>query len=134
MEERKLRIEEVAMLLDVNQMTIERWYKFKRQNPDNESCKLLPDPEYGLTSKKHPVRYWKASDVEQMKEFQATIIRGTRGFMGSVSNPNRKKGENKNGKKKVGRNRGSNECRHQDAKSAKVGKARKQLGRNQNAG
>lgn len=99
MEERLIRIEEVAMLLDVNQYTIERWYKFKRENPDNEYAKLLPEFIYKVNSKNRNTRYWKASDVEQLKKFEQSIVQGVNGFMGSVTN-NKKKEKKKDGSKK----------------------------------
>lgn len=87
MEERMLRIEEVAMILDINVLTIERWYRFKRQNPNNEIIKLLPEYVMQPNSKNRSVRFWKTSDIDMFKKFQDSIVRGTKGFMGSVTNP-----------------------------------------------
>lgn len=130
MEERMLRIEEVAMLLGVNYMTVERWYQFKRKNPDSEYCQFLPDPILVMNSKNRATRFWKPDDVEVLKVFQESVVRGTHGFMGIISNPNHKnKGEDKDGKKKVGRKRSNTDCRYEDAKSAKIGAARKRVGK-----
>lgn len=103
MEERMVRIEELAMILDINVLTIERWYRFKRQNPDNEIISLLPDYILRPNSKNRSVRFWRISDIDRFKEFQNSIVKGTKGFMGSVTNPknpNYKKEALKNGKKK----------------------------------
>ncbi len=90
MKERLIRIEEVAMLLDVNQFTIERWYRFKRKNPENKNAQLLPDFIYQTNSKNRSVRYWKESDVKKLKKFQESIVLGKLGFMGL----NRKENQN----------------------------------------
>lgn len=95
MEERFIRIEEIALVLGVNQFSIERWYKFKRENPDNEYAKILPEFTYQINSKNRKVRCWKASDIEALKKFQDNIVLGTKGFMGAS-----KKEEKKNDSKK----------------------------------
>lgn len=104
MEHRLMRIEEVAMVLDCNQITLERWYRFKRENPEHEMSKKLPDFMYGMNIKNRPVRLWKSTDIPKLKEFQDSVVKGTKGFMGSVSNLYlKKKGDKKNGKKETGR-------------------------------
>lgn len=107
MQERLMRIEEVAMVLNVNQYTIERWYKFKRENPDNQYVSLLPDFVYQTNSKNRSVRYWRPCDIKKFQEFQETIVKGTKGFMGSVTNLQKKRSE-KDGEKKVN---GNGKCR-----------------------
>lgn len=105
MEDRFIRIEEVALVLGVNSFSIDRWYKFKRENPKNEYAQILPEFVYKVNSKNRPVRYWKISDIPALKQFQESIIPGVKGFMGP-SNLKKKESE-ENGKKKTNRSRRS---------------------------
>ena len=75
MEERMVRIEELAMILDINVLTIERWYRFKRQNPDNEIISLLPDYILRPNSKNRSVRFWRISDIDRFKDLCGEKIR-----------------------------------------------------------
>ena len=84
----RLTIVEVAVLLGVSTRSIENWYMFKRKVPDNEYAKILPDFEQNGSRQ---TRYWKLSDVEQLKKFRDIIPHGKDGIMGIITN---KKGNN----------------------------------------
>ena len=57
--ENLLRIEEVAILVNVSVKSINEWYVFKRTEPDNEYAKLLPEFIKDNTGR----RLWKESDI-----------------------------------------------------------------------
>lgn len=75
-----LKVQEVAYRLGVSNQTVGIWYKFKRENPDNEYSMLLPD-----FTRKGQTRYWNESDVEALKYFQRIIPQGRNGVLGSVT-------------------------------------------------
>ena len=45
-EQRLLDANYVAFLVGISVETLDNWYKFKRQNPDNEYAQLLPNITY----------------------------------------------------------------------------------------
>ena len=91
--ENLLTINELAFLLNCSIQSINNWYRFKRQNPENEYAKILPEP---TQSSERRTRYWKRSDVELLMKFQKSIPRGCNGIMGSVTQWHKRK-EIKNG-------------------------------------
>jgi len=80
--DRKLKIGEVALLIGSSIYTINLWYKFKREEPDNEYAKLLPD--YYQDGERQ-TRYWLESDIWKLIEFKQSINVGRKGFMGAVT-------------------------------------------------
>ena len=77
-----LKIEEVAVLVGVSVQTINNWYRFKQQEPDNEYAKMLPEVErLGC----HKQRFWDKADVPNMIRFKAAMPKGCKGVMGSVT-------------------------------------------------
>lgn len=77
-----LRIEEVAVLCGVSVQTINNWYRFKRENPDNEYARLLPNYEcIGGRGQ----RFWDKSDVDSLLAFKQKMPMGCKGVMGSVT-------------------------------------------------
>ena len=92
MSERLLRAVEVALLLDISVPTLNNWYKFKKNDPENEMCKFLPDP---IQKTARQTRYWKESDIPTLIQFKAQIVWGRKGFMGSVTQRYAKKGKNR---------------------------------------
>jgi hypothetical protein len=77
-----LKLEEVAILVGVSGQTINNWYRFKRENPDNEFVKLLPDYEcHGG----HGQRFWDKSDIGSLIMFKHSMPKGCKGIMGSVT-------------------------------------------------
>lgn len=77
-----LRIEEVAILCGVSVQTINNWYKFKRENPNNEYARLLPEFECVGGRKQ---RYWDKTDVDALIAFKSKMPKGCKGVMGSVT-------------------------------------------------
>lgn len=77
-----LRIEEVAVAIGVSTQTINNWYRFKKENPDNEFAQLLP--EYTTIGAKRQ-RFWDKSDLANLVRFKATMPKGCKGVMGSVT-------------------------------------------------
>ena len=83
-----LNLTEVAMILGVSVYTINNWYRFKKQNPDNDFAKMLPEPRQ-LTP--HSIRLWKESDIKKFVKFQESIPRGRNGIMGDTTQPGRRR-------------------------------------------
>lgn len=82
MEERLLKIEEVAVKIGSSCKSINNWYWFKRENPDNEYAKMLPEYiQYGARQ----TRYWKEEDIPKLIEFKQSIPQGRNGIMGSIT-------------------------------------------------
>lgn len=84
-----LKIEEVAVLCGVSVQTINNWYRFKRENPNNEYARLLPDYE---TIGEHGQRFWDKSDIEALRAFKQKMPKGCKGVMGSITQRYVKKG------------------------------------------
>ena len=82
MAEKLLKIEEVALLLDVSTQTLNIWYKWARENPDNPLAKLVPKYQQ---SGARQTRYWAQSDVWKLLEFKNQLPRGRGGVMGTVT-------------------------------------------------
>lgn len=80
--ERLLKLEEVAILIGSSSKSINNWYWFKRENPDNEYAKLLPDY---IQEGSRQTRYWRESDVWKLIEFKQSIPQGRSGIMGSIT-------------------------------------------------
>ena len=74
-----IKIEELAMRIDSSVQTINNWYKWKRENPDNDLAALLP--EY-IQEGNRQTRYWDTSDIWKFIEFKTAIIHGRNGIMG----------------------------------------------------
>ena len=91
MEKRGIKIEEMALSVGVSTKTIRNWYRFKRENPDNELAKLLPEV---VRKDVRKTMYWKPDDVWKLMEFKQKIPTGRGGIMGSVTQAYVKKGEN----------------------------------------
>ena len=91
-----LRIEEVAVLVNVSVKSINEWYVFKRTEPTNEYAKMLPDPIKDNTGR----RLWKESDVDKLIKFHNDIPKGRNGIMGKVTQRYYKnRGRKEDGKK-----------------------------------
>ena len=77
-----LNIQEVAVLINSSIPTISSWYRWKKENPEHEMAKRLPDFErHGA----HRARYWKYSDVWKIIEFKQSLPQGRNGILGSVT-------------------------------------------------
>ena len=80
--EYKIKIEELAMRIDSSVQTINNWYKWKRENPNNELAQILPDY---IQEGNRQTRYWKSDDVWKMIEFKQAIVHGRNGVMGQFN-------------------------------------------------
>lgn len=83
----KIKIEELAMRIDSSVQTINNWYKWKRENPDNELATLLP--EY-VQEGNRQTRYWNYDDIWKFLAFKTAIVHGRNGIMGQ-SRPKKRK-------------------------------------------
>ena len=90
-----LTAQQIVVILGISENTLNFWYRFRRNNPDNEYAKLLPD--YIKESEKSK-RLWKRDDLWKFAEFQKSIPKGRNGIMGNVTQKYYKK-EKTNGKK-----------------------------------
>lgn len=81
-EEKLLKVQEVAMMIDSSIQTISGWYRWKAENPDHQLAKLLPD--FQRIGNKN-TRYWKQSDIWKLTQFKKSIPQGCKGVMGSVT-------------------------------------------------
>lgn len=97
--ENLLSVEEVAVSIGVSVQTINIWYRWKRQNPDNERAQLLPD---FIQLGTRQARFWEKSSVLKLMEFKNSVKCGRNGVMGSVTQKYVKKPETK-GKKRSGK-------------------------------
>lgn len=92
-EERLLKLEEVALRVDVSFKTINNWYMFRKQNPDNEYAKMLPD---FIQNGARQTRYWRESDIWKLIEFKQAIPQGRNGIMGDITQKYYRKKDNEN--------------------------------------
>jgi transcriptional regulator with XRE-family HTH domain len=89
-----MKIEEVAMRLGVSTQTLNRWYKFKKNNPNSELAQNLPD--YSLATTPHGnVRLWDADSIWLLTKFKANVKQGRTGRMGKYG------GTGTHGEKKI---------------------------------
>lgn len=86
----KLRVEEVAIILGCSINTINAWYRFKAQEPDNEYAKMLPE---FTREGERGMRLWKQADIKKLVEFQKSRPIGRNGVMGDITQKYVKKGE-----------------------------------------
>jgi hypothetical protein len=79
---RKLNATEVAVLVGCSIPTLNYWYAFKRQNPENEFAKMLPD---FIQSSARQTRYWNEEDIFKIVKFKNSLPKGCNGVLGSVT-------------------------------------------------
>lgn len=73
--------EEMAVMIGVSGPTLKSWYKFKKENPDNEYSEMLPEIKRGLRNKV----LFKETDAEKLIHFKESIPQGRCGIMGNVT-------------------------------------------------
>ena len=83
----KLTVYEIAICLERSPQTIDNWYRWKKENPDNKWAKLLPD--YTQNGGRQ-TRYWSGKDIKALKKFRD---KSPHGMMASVTQRYIKKGE-----------------------------------------
>lgn len=87
-----MKVEEVAVRLGVSVQTINRWYKFKKENPDSEVSKNIPDFITEKTSS-GIIRLWQDDDVWKLVQFRTQIKPGRAGKMGKYGGKGTKNGK-----------------------------------------
>lgn len=92
MEDKLLRIEELAVLAEVSVQTINNWYRWKKIHPEEELAQLLPDYIQIGTRKS---RYWAPADASRVIKFKSKLPRGRGGILGDVTQRHRHNKENK---------------------------------------
>ena len=93
---RGLKVEEVAVRIGVSTQTLNRWYKFKRENPNDKMSKLLPAYKLTKSDKNLPTRLWKESDIDKLLRFKDNVTRGRDGLMGQYKGKGTKNAEKEN--------------------------------------
>ena len=89
---RLLKVEEVALTVGVSVTTINNWYRFKKENPENEYARMLPD---FIQDQERGCRRWNPSDIWRIMEFKKNIPLGRNGILGSITQRYYKRKENK---------------------------------------
>ena len=82
MEDRLIKLEEVAFMVGVSTKTINTWYAFKKKYPDNEYSQMLPAFERIGTNS---TRYWHLANIYKLKEFKDIIPKGRNGILGEIT-------------------------------------------------
>lgn len=80
MKNQLLEANEVCALVGCSVYTLNLWYRFKKNNPENEYSKLLPEITRLDGDRK---RYWTSDDVYALIAFKASIPHGRNGVLGS---------------------------------------------------
>ncbi|WP_034450215.1 hypothetical protein [Butyrivibrio sp. AE2032] len=80
--EKILTVAELAVRIGSSVPTVSSWYRFKKENPEHELAKLLPD---FFRKGAHRTRCWHESDIEKLLKFKASIPQGRNGVMGSIT-------------------------------------------------
>ena len=89
MQNELINIQTLSFLVGSSIQTISSWYRWKKENPEHELAKLLP--EYTKIGNRN-TRYWHKDDVWKLIEFKSSIPQGRNGVMGSVTQKYVKKG------------------------------------------
>ena len=66
----KLTLYEVAICLDRSLQTINNWYKWKRENPNNKWAKMLPDY---MQAGERQERFWRGKDIKALIKFRDNV-------------------------------------------------------------
>ena len=82
MEDRLLKIEEVAVLISSSVQTLNNWYRYKKKYPDDKYSLMLPDYIQNGT---RGTRYWKREDIGKLLEFKISIPHGRNGVLGDIT-------------------------------------------------
>lgn len=77
-----LKVEEVAVLVGVSKQTIDNWYRFKKENPDNKYAQMLPD---FVRIGGHGQKFWDKADIDYLIKYKSITPKGCKGVMGSVT-------------------------------------------------
>lgn len=83
-----LKASEVCEVLGITIWTLTNWYQWERLSLEDGTLpeRVLPIPTKDDSSKGKP-RLWTMAQVEELKKFQHSIIKGRNGIMAKVTNP-----------------------------------------------
>ena len=81
MENTVLRAEKVAAKVGISTKTLNAWYVYKQNNPENELFQALPD----YTRDEHNCRLWNKDDISKIVRFKKQLPRGRKGVMGKYA-------------------------------------------------
>ena len=76
-----LTINQVCRRLRISRYTLENWYRFKRESPEDELALLLPDY---YKERVNSQRFWNKEDVAKLKEFKHARKLGRNGQMSNT--------------------------------------------------
>ena len=94
---------EVCVLVKCSYNALNYWYRWKRENPDNEYAQLLPDY---ISMGDRQARYWRREDVEKIIRFRNSLPKGCSGVMGDITQKYRRKQKERKKNEKIKRKRG----------------------------
>lgn len=79
---------EVCDILGITIWTLTNWYQWERISLEDGTItkRVLPIPTKVPNVKGKP-RMWSDEQIEELKQFQTTIVRGRNGIMAKVTNP-----------------------------------------------
>ena len=82
------KVNEVCEILGITLWTLTNWYQWERISLEDGSIteRVLPIPTKAENTKGKP-RMWTDEQVEKLREFQQSIVRGRNGVMAKVTNP-----------------------------------------------
>ena len=82
MNEQLIDVEELARLTGCSVQTLNIYYRFKKNSPDDEYAQMLPNY---IQEGKRQKRYWKREDANAIIEFREMIPQGRSGVLGYIT-------------------------------------------------
>ena len=73
-------MDETAVAVGVTRQTLYNWYRFKKEEPDNDYAKSIPEP---VTIGNQ--RFWSKSDINALMRYKKSLPKGRNGVMGRVT-------------------------------------------------
>lgn len=73
-----LTADEVCKELNISIFTLNNWYRYKRENPEDDLAQILP--EYTKRTATSP-RQWRRGDLKKLTKFKETRKLGSKGQM-----------------------------------------------------
>lgn len=105
---RLLTVEEVAVIVGTSASTLNYWYRFKKENPENVWAQMLPPfKQFGPRQ----TRYWDYSDIWQISEFKKALPKGRGGILGDTTQKYWRKRQQK---KKEAQKNAQNAAKHDE--------------------
>lgn len=97
MEDKKFKVERVAVQIGCSVHTIDNWYRWKRAAENDPTMReqyakylaLLPDP---IKDSIRQTRFWTKEHIQSLKQFKKVIPKGRNGIMGITTHKGGKNG------------------------------------------